>query len=139
VNTYPKFLKALADAEVEVASLDWSIVAVDGAFDPSHDFLNDVTTVGDEDTIPGVATTATATGCTFDTTAISEATRLELTGVGTDSYDAFVIYVDTGVASTSLLAAYIDRRAGNSPVAATNDGGTVKVWFTPGYFFSIGG
>jgi hypothetical protein len=138
VNTYPKFLKALADADVDVAAVTWAVVAVDGAYDPADDFLNDVTTVGTHDTIPGVATTATATGVTFDTTAVSEATCLELTGVGTDSYDAFVIYVHTGTPSSSRLAAYVDRRAGNSPVAATNDGGTVKVWFPSGYFMGGG-
>lgn len=139
MNTYPKFLKALADADVDVAAVTWSVVAVDGAYNSAHDFLNDVTTVGDEDTIPGVATTATATGCTFDTTAVSEATALELASIGTSDVDAFVIYVDTGVASTSRLAAYIDRRAGNSLVAFTNTGGTVKVWFPQGYFMGGNG
>lgn len=138
MNTYPKFLKALADADVDVGAVTWSVAAVTGAYDSTDDFLNDVTVVGSDDTIPGVATTATATGVTFDTTAIDEATCLELTGIGTDSYDAFVIYVDTGSAATSRLAAYVDRRAGNSPVAATNDGGNVKVWFPSGYFMGGG-
>lgn len=139
MNTYPKFLKALADADVDVAAVTWGVIGATGAFDPTDDFLDDIATVGSHDTIPGVATTATTTGCTFDTTAVDRATALELTGVGTDDIDAFIIYVHTGTPSTARLAAYVDRRAGNSPLAFTGDGGTVRVWFPPGYFMGGNG
>ena len=138
MNAYPKFLKALAEADVDIPAVTVSVACTTSTFDTAHDFLNDVTVVGSDDNIPGVAVTATATGVTFDTTAVSEATCLELAGVGTGSPVALVVYVDTGTPSTSRLIGYVDLRAGNSPVAFTNDGGTVKVWWPAGVWMGGG-
>lgn len=134
MNVYPQFLRALSEAEVDVPAVAWAIQGVTGTFGGTDDFLNDVTTVGAKGTIPGVAVTVTATGVDYDTTAISQATAITLTGVATSDVDAFVVFVDTGVAGTARLAYYIDRRAGNTPVAFTGDGGNVLVWFPSGYF-----
>lgn len=139
MKAYPITLKALAEAEVDLTVVMVSLAATTSAFNAAHDFLSDITVLGTDDEIPGTDVGVVGTNAMFITTAISEATAIELTGVGTGSPVAFVAFVDTGVAGTSRLLYYYDRRAGNTPVAFTNDGGTVKVWFPGGFYMGLGG
>lgn len=134
MRIYPSFVRAALLADVDLAAVTVEGIMTTSAFDEAHDNLNDIATVGAADVLPGVGVSLTSTPvfAAATTTAVSEATALELTGVGTATPVALVLYVDTGVASTSLLIAHIDRRAGNSPVEFTNDNGTVRLWWPTG-------
>lgn len=134
MNAFPSFLKDMAEDWLSGRTL--SAVWTTTAYSTAIDFLNDVTAVGAADTIPGVSVNASVE---WLTTAVSEATALEMTGVGTSTPIGLVIYDSTtGLASTSPVVAYLDRRAGNSPIEFTNDNGTVRVWWPSGVFMAGG-
>lgn len=137
MSTYPSARVALLNADIDAAAVSWSLVAIDGDYNSAHDFLNDLTVIGTKASIPGVAVNADAT---LATTAVSEATAIVIPDIDpAEVVDGLVCFVDTGVGSTSRLVHHYDRRAGNSLVQFTSDGGDLKVWFPGGSFFGIGG
>lgn len=139
MNAYPLALKDMAEAALDMSSVTVAIAATDSIFDPTDQHLDDVNALGAGANLGGVAVNESGTGVLFATTTTTEGAAAALPGVGTDSPVAYVAYVNTGTPSTSRLLYYYDLRAGGSPVAFTNDGGTVRVWFPGGFFMGLGG
>lgn len=138
--TYPKYLRALGEATVDVVTESWELQGVVGSFDGTAEFLSDVTTVGTAAAIPGITQSVTATGVEYLTTAISEATALDLIGIGLAAdVDALVVFINTGVPGTSRLGSWLDRRASSIPVVFVGDGDDVRVWFPGAYFMKGNG
>ena len=128
---YPKWGEALlqftagADLDgqtVKAALLDTGTVAYNSA----HDFYDDISAgVGGT---PVEITTKTYTAGVFD------GDNVTFTSVaGTVTYEAIVIFCDTGVPGTSRLVAYIDTGVTGLPV--TSNGGNITVtWDNAGIF-----
>jgi predicted naringenin-chalcone synthase len=102
---YTAFKVALLKADIDfdtaslkVALIDETDYTVDTATD---DYLSD---------IPGdaIVGTSAALGSVTTTGGVLDADNAVFTAVTGDGVDAAVLYVDTGVAATSLLIAYID-------------------------------
>lgn len=126
---YPLFKQALLDGSantdmsagtVKVALVDTGTYTYSGA----HDFYNDVTgVVGTPQTIG----TKTFTNGTFDGADVT------FSSVSGASVEALIIYIDTGVSTTSRLVAYIDTGVTGLPV--TPNGGDITVtWNASGIF-----
>lgn len=127
---YPLYKQALlaADANVDLAAADPVKAAlVDTGtytYNAAHDFLDDLTgVVGTAQTI----TTPTVTNGTLD------GDNVTFTAVSGATVEALVIYIDTGVSTTSRLVAYIDTDQTGLPV--TPNGGDITItWNASGIF-----
>lgn len=126
---YPLYKQALLDGSantdmsagtVKVALVDTGTYTYSGA----HDFYNDVTgVVGTPQTIGS----KTFTNGTFDGADVT------FSSVSGASVEALIIYIDTGVSTTSRLVAYIDTGVTGLPV--TPNGGDITVtWNASGIF-----
>lgn len=125
---YPKWKEALIQASansaltgtVKVALVDTGVYTYSAA----HQFLSDITgRVGTDQTLG----TKTFTNGVFDA---ADSTFTAVTGA---SVEALVIYIDTGVSTTSRLVAYIDTGVTNLPV--TPNGGDIGItWNASGIF-----
>lgn len=93
-------------------------------YSSAHEFLSSLTgRVGTDQTL----TTKTFTNGTFD------ADNATWTSVSGNSVEAVVIYIDTGVAGTSRLVAFLDTGFTGLPV--TPNGGNITVtWDAAGIF-----
>ena len=126
---YPKWKEAIIQASSN-SSLTGTlkVVLVDAGtytYSTAHEFLSSLSgTGGTAQTI----STKTYTGGVLD------GDNVTFTAVaGTVSYEALVIYIDTGVAGTSRLVAYIDTGVTGLPV--TSNGGDIVVsWNASGIF-----
>lgn len=126
---YPKWKEAIAQATanssltgtVKVALVDTGTYTYSSA----HEFYSSVSGVGGT---PQTLASKTYTNGVFDAADIS------YTAVaGTVTYEALIIYIDTGVAGTSRLVAYIDTGVTGLPV--TSNGGDINVaWNASGIF-----
>lgn len=121
---YPKFKEALLDdlsnidlndATVKVALIDLA----DYTYSSAHDFYDDVSAavVGTPQTI----TNTTVTNGLFD------GDNVTFTAVSGDPCEAFIIYIDTGVAGTSRLVSFHDTGVTGLPV--TPNGGNITITF----------
>lgn len=126
---YPLYKQALLDGSantdmsagtVKVALVDTGTYTYSGA----HDFYNDVSgVVGTPQTIGS----KTFTNGTFDGADVT------FSSVSGASVEALIIYIDTGVSTTSRLVAYIDTGVTGLPV--TPNGGDITVtWNASGIF-----
>ncbi len=107
---------------VKVALVDTSVYTYSAA----HQFLSSVSgIIGTAQTLAS----KTFTNGTFDA---ADPTFTAVTGA---SAEALVFYVDTGVAGTSRLIAYIDTGYSNLPI--TPNGGDITVQFAAGGIFTI--
>ena len=126
---YPKWKEAIEQATanssltgtVKVALVDTGTYTYSSA----HEFYSSVSGVG--------GTPQTLASKTF-TNGVFDADNITYTAVaGTVSYEALIIYIDTGVAGTSRLVAYIDTGVTGLPV--TSNGGDITVsWNASGIF-----
>ena len=116
---YPKFKEALMNGS---ANTDMSGGTVKAAlvdtgtytYNAAHDFYNDLSgVVGTDQTLTG----KTFTDGTFDS---DNVTWSSVTG---SSVEAIVLYIDTGVTTTSRLIAYIDT--GQTGLPVTPNGGDI--------------
>lgn len=128
---YPKGLKAILDGDVDllVDTIRLQLYSGAAAYDESHDFLDDVagTKRGSPVTLTGKSTTDGKFMATVP--ALSPPTSTIV---------AAVLYVSTGVDSTSRLLAWIDERADGTPLSLAADGSSFTLnWNGP--IFSIGG
>ncbi len=128
---YPKGLKALLDKDVDLLVDTISMQMFSGAavYNAAHDFLDDIagTQQGSSVTLTGKDTTSgifTATVPAFTPPA--------------STIIAVVLYVNTGVDSTSRLLGWIDQKADGTPLSVVTDGSTFSLNWT-GPIFSIGG
>lgn len=93
-------------------------------YSAAHDFYNDVTgVVGTPQTIANTTVTA----------GLFDGDNVTYTAVTGNSVEAIIIYIDTGVSSTSRLVAYIDTSVTGLPV--TPNGGDITItWHASGIF-----
>lgn len=128
---YPKWKEAIIQGSanssltgtVKAALLDTGTVAYNAA----HDFYDDISA--------GVVGTPVEIGATKSyTNGVFDGADVTWTSVpGPTTCEAIVIYIDTGVAGTSRLVAYLDTNVTNLPV--TPNGGNITVtWNASGIF-----
>lgn len=126
---YPKWKEAIIQASSN-SSLTGTlkVVLVDTGtytYSASHEFLSSLSGTG------GVAQTI---GSKTYTNGVLDGADVTFTAVaGTVTYEALVLYLDTGVAGTSRLVAYFDTGVTGLPV--TSNGGDISVtWNASGIF-----
>lgn len=126
---YPKWKEAVLNGGTNVAlSGTVKVTLVDLAdytYNAAHDFIDDV---------PSGARVATATlGTKTYTNGVFDAADSTFTAVTGDQSEALVIWIDTGVESTSRLVAFFDTGVTGLPV--TPNGGDITVtWNGSGIF-----
>lgn len=112
----------LTTENVKVVCVDAADYTVDLA---AHDFLNDIP-AGARVGTSGNLASKTFTSGTFD------AADITISSVSGDQFEALVVYIDTGVESTSRLVCYIDSGTG---LPFTPSGGNIDiVWNASGIF-----
>lgn len=126
---YPKWKEALLQATANSALTGTVRVALVDAgtytYSAAHEFYSSVTGVGGTPQTIGTKTFANGVFDGGDVTFSAVA--------GVVSYEALVIYIDTGTAGTSRLVAYIDTGVTGLPV--TSNGGDITVtWNASGIF-----
>lgn len=126
---YPKWKEAIIQASSN-SSLTGTlkVVLVDTGtytYSSSHEFLS---------SLSGTGGTAQTIGSKTYTNGVLDGTDVTFTAVaGTVSYEALVIYIDTGSSATSRLVAYIDTGVTGLPI--TSNGGDITVsWNASGIF-----
>jgi hypothetical protein len=126
---YPLYKQSLLDGDtltdindltVKVALIDTGAYTYSGA----HQFLTSLT---------GVVGTAQTIANTTVTNGLFDGDNVTFSGVTGNSVEALAIYIDTGVAATSRLVAFIDSGVSGLPV--TPNGGDITVtWNVSGIF-----
>lgn len=126
---YPKWKEAIIQASSN-SSLTGTlkVVLVDTGtytYSASHEFLTSLT---------GTGGTAQTIGSKNYTNGVLDGADVTFTAVaGTVTYEALVLYLDTGVAGTSRLVAFFDTGVTGLPV--TSNGGDISVtWNASGIF-----
>ena len=129
---YPKYKEVILGAAtntnlltgtVKVALVDTGVYTYSAA----HQFLTSLT---------GVVGTAGTIGATKSVTnGVFDGADVTFTAVTGNSVEALVIYVDTGVAATSPLVAYIDTSVTGLPV--TPNGGDISITFNASGIFAL--
>lgn len=130
---YPKYKEALlnADANTELDGSNVKAILVDLAdytYSSGHDFLDDVPVAARVATSGNLASKTTTNG-------VFDAADFSFTGVTGDPCEALIIYIDTGVASTSRLVAFYDTGVTGLPV--TPNGGDINVTVNASGFFAL--
>lgn len=124
---YPIALEQFLQGGINLSSANVKAVLIDtGAYTYSaaHDFLDDVA-AGARIGTSGNLASKTFTGGVFD------AADITITAVTGATVEAVIVYVDTGVASTSRLLCYIDG------LSLTPNGGDVTIQWNASGIFSI--
>ena len=126
---YPLYKQALLDgsANVDINDLTVKVALVDTGvytYSAAHEFLTSLT---------GVVGTAQTIAATTVANGLFDGDNVTYSGVTGNSVEALVIYIDTTVAATSRLVAYIDNGVTGLPV--TPNGGDITVtWNVSGIF-----
>jgi hypothetical protein len=126
---YPIYKQALLDGLTDIDLNDGTVkvALVDTGtytYNAAHDFLNDLS---------GVVGTAQTIANTTVTNGLFDGDNVTFTAVSGASVEALVIYIDTGVSTTSRLVAYIDTSVTGLPV--TPNGGDISIsWNASGIF-----
>ena len=118
---YPKWKEAVLNGGTGVAlsgTLKVTLVDLaDYTYSATHDFIDDV---------PAAARVATATlGTKTYTNGLLDAADTTFTTVTGDVSEALILWLDTGVESTSRLFAYFDTGVTGLPV--TPNGGNINI------------
>ena len=126
---YPKYKEAILDSAansdlndgtVKVALVDTGTYTYSAA----HEFYS---------SLSGVVGTDQTIGTTTVTSGLFDGDNVTFTAVTGNTVEALVIYIDTGVAATSRLVAYIDTSVTGLPV--TPNGGDITItWNAAGIF-----
>lgn len=128
---YPKYKEAILQsaANTNLSSGTVKVALVDTGtytYSSAHQFLSSLT---------GVVGTAQTLGTKTLTNGTFDAADVTFTAVTGATVEALVIYVDTGVAGTSPLVAYID--AGQTGLPVTPNGGNITVTFDAAGIFTL--
>lgn len=124
---YPKWKEAIVQGSSN-SSLTGTVkgVLVDTGtytYSAAHEFLSSLT---------GTVGTAQTIGSKTYTNGVFDGDNLTYTAVSGSSAEAVVLYIDTGVAGTSRLVAYIDTATG---LPVTPNGGDITItWNASGIF-----
>jgi len=129
---YPKAKKAILDGDVDFLNDTIKIVLTDVQYSYStgHDFLDDIG-VDDRVATSAALSSKTTTGGAFDA---ADVTFTSLTG---NTVTAWVLFKDTGTASTSQLIAYFDTVSGGGALSFTPNGGNFTLSFGASGIFTI--
>ena len=129
---YPKAKKAILDGDVDFLNDTIKIVLTDVQYSYStgHDFLDDIG-VDDRVATSAALSSKTTTGGAFDA---ADVTFTSLTG---NTVTAWVLFKDTGTASTSQLIAYFDTVSGGGALSFTPNGGNFTLSFQASGIFTI--
>lgn len=130
---YNKTKKLILDGDVDLLNDTIKIVLVDGdsyVFNQGHDFLDDIGT-GDRVATSAALTSKTTTDGAFDA---ADVTFTALTG---NTVVAWVLYKDTGTASTSPLIAFFDTVSGGGALSFTPNGTNFTLQFGASGIFTI--
>lgn len=130
---YNKTKKLILDGDVDLLNDTIKIVLVDGdsyVFSQGHDFLDDIGS-GDRVATSAALTSKTTTDGAFDA---ADVTFAALTG---NTVVAWVLYKDTGTASTSPLIAFFDRVSGGGALSYTPNGSSFTLQFGASGIFTI--
>lgn len=118
--------QAFLDGDIDWSANNIKAVLVDtGAYTvnlATHDFLDDIASGA------RIATSGNLAGKT-STAGVADANDVTFTAVSGATVEAVVLYVDTGVASTSRLICYIDTATG---LPVTPNGGDITVTWDNG-------
>lgn len=125
---YPKWLEALIQASANSALTGTvKAVMVDTGvyiYSDAHQFLSDLSGI--------IGTAQTLTTKTY-VNGVFDADNVTYTAVSGNTVEAVVFYIDTGVAGTSRLVAYIDT--GQTGLPVTPNGGNIDIaWNASGIF-----
>lgn len=126
---YPLYKQALLDGDtlVDLNDLTVKVALVDTGtytYSAAHQFLTSLT---------GVVGTAQTIGATTVTNGLFDGSDVTFSTVTGNSAEALVIYIDSTVAATSRLVAYIDTSVTGLPV--TPNGGDITItWNVSGIF-----
>lgn len=128
---YPKYKEALLDAAANVDINDGTVkvALVDTGvytYNSAHDFYNDVT---------GVIGTPQTIANTTVTNGVFDGDNVLFESVTGNTVEALIIYIDTGVSTTSRLVAYIDSGVTGLPL--TPNGGDVTITWSASGIFSL--
>jgi hypothetical protein len=130
---YPKGKKAILDGDVDLLNDTIKIVLVDGdsyVYNTGHDFLDDIG-AGDRVATSSALASKTTTDGAFDA---ADVTFTALTG---NTVVAWVLYKDTGTASTSQLIAFFNVVSGGGAFSYAPNGSNLTLSFGAGGIFSI--
>ena len=127
---YPKYKEAVLQSSsdsslggtVKVALIDTGTYT----YSASHQYLSDVS---------GVVGTAVTLGTKTYTNGTFDAANVTFTAVSGATVEAFLVYIDTGVAGTSRLVYYQDANVTGLPV--TPNGGDINLNFNASGIFTI--
>jgi len=130
---YPKYKEALlnGDTNIELDASNVKCTLIDLAdytYSALHDFYDDVAAAAKEEVSANLSSKTTTNG-TFD------AADFTFSAASGDPCEALIIWIDTGVASTSRLVAYYDTGVTGLPV--TLNGGDVNVTVNASGFFTL--
>lgn len=126
---YPLYKQALidGDANIDLNDLTVKVALIDtGAYTYSgaHQFLSSLT---------GIVGTAQTIANTTVVNGLFDGDNVTFSGVTGNSVEALAIYIDTTVAGTSRLVAFIDSGVAGLPV--TPNGGDITItWNASGIF-----
>lgn len=129
---YPKWKEAVMQGSAN-SSLAGNVKAVlidlaDYTYSATHDFLDDVPVAARVATSGNLATKTYVDG-------LFDADNASFTAVTGDVSEAVILYVDSGVASTSRLVAFFDTGVTGLPV--TPNGGDINLNFNASGIFQL--
>lgn len=130
-TVYPLTKQALlSGTAIDLTTANIKAILIDtGAYTYSatHDFLNDV--AGGS----RIATSANLASKTV-TNGVFDAADVTFSAVSGASVEAIIVFIDTGVESTSRLLAYIDDTGGGDTTVTPNGGDITITWNASGIF-----
>lgn len=127
-HVYPKALEQFLQAGINLAGVNIKAVMIDDAdyvYSDAHVFLSEVAAAA------RVATSGNLANKNY-TNGVFDADDIAISAVTGDTCEAVIIYVDTGVAGTSRLLAYLEAVAPFTP-----NGSDVLLQFSASGIFSI--
>lgn len=132
-KVYTHARRAFMRGEVDVtADTFGAYLGASDLSDESYEFVSHIapgSVLGDPATLTNVALDASEPWFTADDITFAE--------VPVGGAYGLVIYLDTGVAATSRLLAWLDRRGDTTPLQATTNGGDVTIRFASNRLFRL--
>jgi hypothetical protein len=123
VVVYPKAKEAMLSPGINLATANVKAALIDTGtytYSAAHDFLNDVT---------GVVGTSGNLASKTVTSGVFDAADITISGVTGATVEAVIVYIDSGVSSSSTLLSYHDG------LTLTPNGGDVTIqWSASGIF-----
>ena len=129
---YPKAKKAILDADIDLLVDTIKIVLCDNSitYNAAHDFLDDIPS-GDRVATSAALASKTTTDGAFD------AADVTFTALSGSTVTSWILFKDTGTASTSNLIAFFDTVSGGGALSFTPNGGDFTLSFGASGIFTI--